>query len=84
MHVYVRALAAVLVTHIKHLLLHIFVTHTLLLKHVHLSYQGPISWLCFRKHGIGAYGSMEFCAYGKHISWVSGEFWLLRVRAPHY
>ena len=38
----------------------------------------------YRKHRIGAYGSREFCAYGKRISRVSGEFWLLRVRTPLY
>ena len=38
----------------------------------------------YRKHRIGAYGSREFCAYGKRISRVSGEFWLLRVRTPRY
>ena len=33
---------------------------------------------------LALYGSMELCAYVKHISRVSGEFWLLRVRAPRY
>ena len=33
---------------------------------------------------IYAYGCREFCAYGKRISWVSDEFWLLRVRTPRY
>ena len=37
----------------------------------------------YRKHRIGAYGSREFCAYGKRISRVSGEFGRLRVRSPH-
>ena len=35
----------------------------------------------YRKHRIGAYGSREFCAYGRRISRISGEFWLLRVRS---
>ena len=39
----------------------------------------------YRKYSIGAhYGSREFCAYGKRISRVNGEFWLLRVRTPRY
>ena len=38
----------------------------------------------FRKHRIGAYGSREFCAYGKRISRVSGKFGLLRLRTPRY
>ena len=37
----------------------------------------------YRRQIIGAYGSMEFCAYVKRISRVSGEFWLVRVRTPH-
>ena len=36
------------------------------------------------KHRIGAYGSRQYRAYGKRISWVISEFWLLRVRTPHY
>ena len=35
----------------------------------------------YRKHRIGTYGSREFCAYGKPISRVSSEFWLLRMRS---
>ena len=38
----------------------------------------------YRKSRIGAYGSREFCAYGKRISRVSGKFWLLRVHSPRY
>ena len=38
----------------------------------------------YRKHRRGAYGIREFCAYGKRISRVSGEFGLLRVRTPRY
>ena len=38
----------------------------------------------YHKHRIDAYGSREFCAYGKRISRVSGEFWLLRVRTSRF
>ena len=38
----------------------------------------------YRKHRVGAYGSREFCAYGKPVSRVSDEFWRLHVRTPHY
>ena len=37
-----------------------------------------------RKQRIGAYRSREFCAYGKHISRVSGDFLLLRVRTSRH
>ena len=44
----------------------------------------PFHGSAYRKHRIGAYGSREVCAYGKRISRVSGEFWLLRVRTSRY
>ena len=40
--------------------------------------------LGYSKHRIAAYGSREFCAYGKRVSRVSGEFGLLRVRTQCY
>ena len=36
--------------------------------------QGQFHGSAYHKHRIGAYGSRVFCAYGKRISRVSGEF----------
>ena len=41
---------------------------------------GPFHVSAYRKHGIGAYRSREFFAYGKRISQVNSDFWPLRVR----
>ena len=56
----------------------ILTTFGIMLGHTCALFHGP----AYRKHRIGAYSSNEFCAYGKGISRVSGEFWLLRVRSP--
>ena len=53
-------------------------------EHHMFTYRPQFHGSAYLKHRIGAYVSREFFAYGKRISRVSGEFWLLRMLTPRY